>query len=40
MEPFVNADLQHGVDVTLYQLIDIGWTPAPKSGRRVFKPLD
>ena len=39
MEPFVNGDLMHGVDLTLYQLIDIGWTTSPKSGRRVFKPI-
>jgi cysteine-rich repeat protein len=27
MEPSINADLGHGVDLTLPQLRDIGWTP-------------
>jgi hypothetical protein len=34
MEPSINSDLLHGVDLTLYQLLDIGWTMPPKSGRR------
>jgi hypothetical protein len=33
MEPAVNADLLHGVDLTIYQLMDIGWTLPAKSGR-------
>lgn len=37
MEPFVNSDLLHGVDLTQYQLLDIGWSLPPKSGRRVFR---
>lgn len=37
MEPFVNSDLLHGVDLTQYMLLDIGWTLPPKSGRRVLK---
>lgn len=34
MEPSVNSDLLHGVDLTLYMLMDIGWSPAPRTGRR------
>lgn len=34
MEPFVNGDLLLGVDLTMYQLLDIGWSLPPKSGRR------
>jgi hypothetical protein len=37
MEPFVNGDLLHGVDLTQYQLLDIGWTLPAKSGRRALK---
>jgi hypothetical protein len=41
MEPFINSDLSHGVDLTLDQLKDIGWTigdPAPPiTGRRSLK---
>lgn len=37
MEPYVNGDLLHGVDLTQFQLLDIGWTLPPKSGRRVFR---
>jgi hypothetical protein len=33
MEPSVNADLLHGVDLTIYQLLDIGWTLPARSGR-------
>jgi hypothetical protein len=33
MEPSVNSDLLHGVDLTLYQLLDIGWTQPARSGR-------
>jgi hypothetical protein len=29
MEPAINADLDFGVDLTAYQLEDIGWTLAP-----------
>ena len=35
MEPYVNGDLLHGVDITQAMLLDIGWTLPPKSGRRV-----
>jgi len=34
MEPGINSDLLHGVDLSLYQLLDIGWTLPPRSGRR------
>jgi len=37
MEPSINTDLTHGVDLTLSQLIDLGWTAQPKTGRRVLK---
>lgn len=37
MEPAVNADVLHGVDLTLYQLLDIGWKEAPRSGRTVLR---
>ena len=41
MEPAINDDLRHGVDLTLNQLIDIGWSraasSAPPSGRRTLK---
>lgn len=41
MEPAINGDLGHGVDLTLNQLIDIGWSraanSAPPSGRRTLK---
>jgi PA domain len=36
MEPSVNGDLLHGLDLTLYQLLDIGWKLPPKSGRRSY----
>ncbi|HUP61034.1 MAG TPA: PA domain-containing protein [Thermoanaerobaculia bacterium] len=37
MEPFVNGDLLHGLDLTLYQMLDIGWSLPPRSGRRIGK---
>lgn len=41
MEPAINGDLGHGVDVTLNQLIDMGWARSadagPPSGRRTLK---
>jgi hypothetical protein len=37
MEPAVNSDLLHGVDLTLYQLLDLGWTLPPRTGRRILK---
>ena len=41
MEPNINGDLTHGVDLTINQLIDLGWSRAtsdgPPSGRRTLK---
>lgn len=37
MEPSVNPDLLHGIDLTLYQLLDMGWSLPPRSGRRILK---
>ncbi|MDQ3280074.1 MAG: peptidase [Acidobacteriota bacterium] len=37
MEPSINSDLSHGVDLTLYQLLDLGWTVPAKSGRPFLK---
>ncbi|HEX7829067.1 MAG TPA: PA domain-containing protein [Thermoanaerobaculia bacterium] len=37
MEPSISSDLSHGVDLTLYQLLDIGWTAQPFTGRRLLK---
>jgi hypothetical protein len=36
MEPFINSDLTDTVDLTIYQLMDIGWTQ-PRSGRRILR---
>ena len=33
MEPNISGDLTHGVDITLDQLIDIGWAEPPAAGR-------
>jgi hypothetical protein len=37
MEPFIGSDLLHGLDLTIYQLFDMGWTQPPRSGRRILK---
>ena len=37
MEPNISSDLQHGLDLTLYQLLDIGWTLPARSGRSILK---
>lgn len=42
MEPNISDDLKHEVDLTLYQLLDIGWTTPPvaptvPSGRRTLR---
>jgi hypothetical protein len=37
MEPSVSSDLRHGLDLTLYQLLDIGWTLPARTGRRYVK---
>ncbi len=36
MEPSISADLTHDVDITIDQLIDIGWTEAT-TGRRILR---
>ena len=37
MEPSVSSDLAHGLDLTLHQLLDIGWSLPPRTGRRILK---
>lgn len=37
MEPSISEDLTHGLDLTVRQLIDIGWTPTTPTGRRVLR---
>lgn len=37
MEPAVNSDLLHGVDLTQYLMLDIGWSLPTKTGRRALK---
>ena len=37
MEPFIGSDLLHGLDITMAQLLDLGWSQPPRSGRRVLK---
>jgi len=37
MEPSVSSDLLHGLDLTIYQLLDLGWSQPPRSGRRILK---
>jgi hypothetical protein len=37
MEPDVNSDLLHGMDITMDQLIDMGWQSPPRTGRRFVK---
>lgn len=37
MEPAINKDLVDGVDLTMYLLMDIGWTQPPRTGRRFLK---
>jgi hypothetical protein len=34
MEPSINSDLTHGVDLSLHQLVDIGWT-TPQGRRKL-----
>ena len=34
MEPSINSDLTHSVDITLDQLVDIGWTEPAAAGRQ------
>ena len=37
MEPEISSDLLHGMDITMEQLMDIGWTAPPRTGRRFIK---
>lgn len=37
MEPTINSDLLHGVDLTVYMLNDIGWAQPPRTGRHVLR---
>lgn len=42
MEPAINSDLRHVLDLTLYQMLDLGWTTntlssGPPSGRRTLR---
>ena len=37
MEPAINSDLLDTVDLSLYQMIDIGWTAPPRTGRRILR---
>lgn len=37
MEPFISGDLLDSVDLSIYQMMDIGWTQWPRSGRRVLR---
>jgi hypothetical protein len=34
MEPNISGDLTHGVDITLDQLVEIGWAEPPVAGRK------
>ncbi|HUR82446.1 MAG TPA: PA domain-containing protein [Thermoanaerobaculia bacterium] len=35
MEPSINSDLIDSLDLSLFQMMDIGWTQPPRTGRRV-----
>lgn len=37
MEPFINSDLTDSLDLSIYQLMDIGWTQPERSGRRFLR---
>jgi hypothetical protein len=37
MEPFINGDLLDNLDLSVYQLLDMGWTLPPRTGRRFLK---
>lgn len=37
MEPSINTDLLHGLDLTLDQLLDEGWSLPPRTGRPVLR---
>ena len=37
MEPFISGDLIDTVDLSLFQMMDIGWTQPPRTGRRILR---
>lgn len=37
MEPFINPDLEDSLDLSIFQLMDIGWTQPVRTGRRFLK---
>ena len=37
MEPFINSDLNDSLDLSIYQMMDIGWSQPVRSGRRFLK---
>lgn len=37
MEPNISSDLLHGLDLTLFQLLDLGWTLPARTGRTILK---
>jgi PA domain len=37
MEPNISDDLKHNVDLTIDELLDIGWSLAPQTGRRILR---
>ena len=37
MEPFINDDLLNSLDLAVHQLIDMGWSLPPRSGRRALR---
>jgi len=37
MEPFINSDLIDSLDLSLPQMMDIGWTQPPRTGRRILR---
>jgi hypothetical protein len=37
MEPFISGDLLDSVDISIYQMMDLGWTQWPRTGRRVLR---
>lgn len=37
MEPSINADLLDTVDISVFQMMDIGWTQPPRTGRRFIR---
>lgn len=37
MEPSINGDLIDSIDLSMYQMMDLGWTQPPRTGRRVLR---